>query len=197
MGKLTVGEFVSLDGVFEAPGGEPGYRHTGWVTWYPDEKQLEYNFEEVKSHEALLLGRITYESFAGAWPHYEEALGEFAVKMNTMPKFIASTTLKDPEWNNSSVLQGNTVDAVRKMKQDIRGDILVAGSGTLVQTLKQHDLVDEYHLMVFPVILGSGRRLFDESEDATRLELLEMRRLDSGAVIVHYRPTRAAVTAQS
>ena len=185
MARIVVAEFVSLDGVMEAPGGEPGYAHTGWVARYQDEAQIENKFNETLAHEALLIGRVTYESFAGAWPHYK---GPFADKMNTMPKYVASTTLKRPEWNNTTVLQGDTATAVRKLKQEVRGDILVTGSRTLVNFLKRHKLVDEYRLMVFPILLCSGKRLFDEVPDATPLRLNNTERLPSGAVILTYHP---------
>ena len=188
MARIVVSEFVSLDGVTQAPGGEPGYAHTGGVARFHDPQQLQYNFDEVLAHEALLLGRITYESFAAAWPKMEGELGEFAVKMNRMPKFVASTTLANPEWNNTTVLAGDAMAAVAQLKRELKGDILVAGSRTLVNALKRHDLVDEYRLMVFPIVLGSGMRLFDETADATTLELVGTHPLANGAVVLTYRP---------
>jgi dihydrofolate reductase len=185
MGKVIVTEFISLDGVVEAPGGEPGYKHTGWVGRFPDVGQFDYKLEEVLAAEAHLLGRTTYESFAGAWPYRQ---GEMADKINAMPKYVASTTLKNPVWNNTIVLQGDAMAAVAQLKQDLKGDMLVAGSRTLVNALKQHDLIDEYHLMVFPIILGSGMRLFDDSEDATTLTLIDTRPYDNGIVNLTYRP---------
>ncbi|MGH2599360.1 MAG: dihydrofolate reductase family protein, partial [Dehalococcoidia bacterium] len=141
----------------------------------------------VFAHEALLLGRTTYEGFAEAWPPRE---GEFADKMNSMPKYVASTTLQKAEWNNSTVLKGDAMAAVAKLKQELAGDILVNGSRTLVNALKQHDLVDEYRLMVFPIILGSGMRLFDDTQDATTLKLVDTHPLANGAVVLTYRPAR-------
>jgi dihydrofolate reductase len=185
VGKVIVTEFVSLDGVMEAPGGEPGYKHTNWVSRFPDVGQFQYKFEEVQAAEAHLLGRTTYESFAGAWPFRE---GEFADKINAMPKYVASTTLKNPEWNNTTVLQGDAMAAVALLKKDLKGDMLVAGSRTLVNSLKQHDLIDEYHLMVFPIILGSGMCLFDDSDDATTLTLIDTTPYDNGIVNLTYRP---------
>jgi dihydrofolate reductase len=185
MGRVIVTEFVSLDGVMEAPGGEAGYKHTGWVGRFPDVGQFQYKLEEVLAHEAHLLGRTTYESFAGAWPYRE---GEFADKINAMPKYVASTTLQNPEWNNTTVLQGDAMAAVARLKKDLKGDMLVAGSRTLVNSLKQHDLVDEYHLMVFPIILGSGMRLFDHAEDATTLTLIDTRPYENGIVHLTYQP---------
>ncbi len=188
MGKVVVSEFMSLDGVVEAPGGEPGYRHSGWVAKLQDPAQFQYKLAEVLGHEALLIGRKTYESFAGAWP---ARTGEFADKMNRMPKYVASTTLKNPGWNNSTVLEGDVAAAVSKLKDRLRGDLLVAGSRSLVNTLKQHDLVDEYRLMVFPVVLGSGMRLFAEAADATALQLVDTHRLPTGTMILTYRPARS------
>jgi dihydrofolate reductase len=187
MGKIVVSEFVSLDGVVEAPGGEPNYRHTGWVARFQDEAQIEWKMREVMAHEALLIGRVTYESFAGAWPNFE---GPFADKMNAMLKYVASTTLKDPAWNNTHVLRGDAMAAVAKLKKELRGDILVHGSFTLANALKKHELVDEYRLMIFPIILGSGRRMFDETEDATTLELVGTESLKNGTAVLTYRVAR-------
>lgn len=172
----------------EAPGGEPGYKHSGWVGRCPDFGQFTYKLDEVLAHEALLLGRTTYESFAGAWPERD---GVFADKMNDMPKYVASTTLADPEWSNTSVLVGDTAEAVAKLKRDLEGDILVAGSRTLIKTLTHHDLIDEYRLMIFPIILGSGMRLFDEVPDATTLKLVDVQRFGDGPVVVTYETVRA------
>ena len=183
MGKLVVTEFVSVDGVMEAPGGEPGFKHTGWVGRFADAGQFAYKLDEVLAHEALLLGRRTYESFAGAWP---ERTGPFADKMNEMPKYVASTTLTNPEWGNTNVLEGDTAAAVASVKSELHGDILVAGSRTLVTTLKQHDLIDEYRLMIFPIVLGSGMRLFDEVPDATTLELVDVQQFGAGPVVMTY-----------
>jgi dihydrofolate reductase len=188
MARIVVSEFVSLDGVMQAPGGEPGYRHSGWVMKFPDPEQFKYKLAEVLAHEALLLGRKTYEGFAAAWP---SRAGEFAEKMNGMPKFVASTTIEKAEWNNSTVLTGDVPAEVAKLKTRLNGDILVAGSRTLVDTLKQHDLIDEYRLMVFPIVLGGGMRLFGETADAVTLALVDTRTLGNGAVILTYRPVRA------
>ncbi|HEX5369476.1 MAG TPA: dihydrofolate reductase family protein [Dehalococcoidia bacterium] len=184
MGKIVVSEFVSLDGIMEAPGGEPGYKHTGWVFGYQSDDQVAYKLAEVLSHEAMLIGRTTYESFAGAWP---ERSGEFADRMNSMPKFVASTTLKVPAWSNTTVFDGDAMAAVARLKQELDGDLLVAGSRSLVDSLRQHDLVDVYRLMVFPIVLGSGKRLFDDAEDATRLQLIETQALTNGAIVLTYR----------
>ncbi len=187
MAKMVVSEFVSLDGVMEAPGGEPGYKHTGWVAKFQDSGQYEYKLAEVLAHDALLLGRRTYEGFAAAWPSVE---GGFGDKMNTMPKYIVSTTLETAEWSNSSVLKGDPMAAVSRLKKELAGDILVVGSRTLVNALKRHDLIDEYRLMIFPVVLGSGMRLFDEAVDPTTLRLVDTRALGNGAVILTYARAR-------
>jgi dihydrofolate reductase len=197
MGRIVVSEFISLDGVIEAPGGEPGYRHTNWVTRFPDQAVLNYKVAEALDHEALLLGRKTYESFADAWPERDDVPGELGVvakKFNSMPKYVASTTLVNPAWNNTTVLNGDAMAAVARLKAEVQGDILVHGSGRLAHSLKQHDLVDEYRLMVFPIILGSGMRLFDETLDATTLKLVDSQRFESGTMVLAYEPVRDSAT---
>jgi dihydrofolate reductase len=159
------------------------------VARFPDAGQFKYKLDEVLAHEAHLLGRTTYESFAGAWP---ARTGVFADKINSMPKYVASTTLTTADWNNTTVLKGDTASAVAKLKRELKGDILVAGSRTLVTTLRRNDLIDEYRLMVFPIILASGMRLFDETADATTLELVGTQPFDNGIVNLTYRPARAA-----
>jgi dihydrofolate reductase len=183
--KLILSEFVTLDGVVEAPGGEPGHPHTGWVFDYHTPDQIQYKFEEVREAGSLLIGRVTYESFAGAWPTYT---GEFADRMNTMPKHVVSATLRDPEWTNTSVIAGDVVAEIARLKAGDGGPILVAGSITLAHTLIEHGLVDEYRLLVFPVILGSGRRLFPETPHKTVLRLTGTRAFDAGQVEYTYRP---------
>lgn len=160
MRPLIVSAFVTLDGVMEAPGGEPTHPHTGWVIDYQDEEQVQLKFREVADAGLLLIGRVTYESFAGAWPTYE---GEFADVMNGMPKVVVSSTVTDPTWNNTTVLAGDVVEGVTELKAQDGGPILVNGSGTLVHTLLDNDLVDELRLMVFPVTIGAGLRLFSET----------------------------------
>jgi dihydrofolate reductase len=186
MKKLIVTEFVTLDGVMEAPGGEPTHPHSGWVFDYLGEEQNAFKLREVLEADAHLIGRVTYESFAGAWP---QRTGEFADKMNSMRKHVVTTTLDELEWNNSMPIRSNVADEVAKLKHEDGGPILVAGSRTLVQTLMTHNLVDEYRLMVFPVILGSGRRLFpDDSPDKTPLELVESKTFATGVQVNIYRP---------
>lgn len=189
MGRIVVSELISVDGVMEAPGGEPGFRHTNWVGKRHEAGMIDYKFQEVLDHEALLIGRVTYESFASSWPTYR---GPFADRMNGMQKYVVSSTLKHPAWNNTSVLQGEPMEAIRKLKWEMRGDIVVGGSRRLVNALKQHDLVDEYRLMVFPVILGSGAQLFDRTEDATDLKLVDTRSFANGAVVLTYHVERTA-----
>jgi dihydrofolate reductase len=181
MGKLIVSEFVTLDGVMEAPGGEEGHPHTGWVFDYMSPEQERYKLDEVMDAEALLLGRVTYEGFAGAWP---ERGGPFADKMNGMPKYVVSTTLEDPVWNNTTVMRD--ADEVAGLKEQDGGTILVAGSRTLVHGLMERDLVDEFRLMIFPVVLGSGARLFPETPDKTPLKLADTQAFNSGVVVQTY-----------
>jgi dihydrofolate reductase len=187
MRDIIVTEFISLDGVIDSPGGESGYRHTGWTfDIEQDPTMYEYKLEELREVEALLLGRETYEGFAAAWPERE---GEFADRFNTMPKYVASTTLTDPAWANTEVLRD--VEAVAALRQGEGGPIQVAGSATLVQALHKAGLVDEWHLMVWPVILGSGKRLFpDDAADKTKLELVETRTYANGVQLQVLRTAR-------
>jgi dihydrofolate reductase len=189
MGRIVVTEFLSLDGVMEAPGGEE-FKYKGWSFDFDrGEEGNKFKFDEVLESEALLLGRVTYEGFAGAWPSRK---GEFADKFNNMPKYVVSSTLEDPEWNNTTVLKGNAVDEVAKLKQDLDGDIYVHGSRQLAQTLIEHDLVDELHLMVFPVVLGTGKRLFGDTSDKKPLQLVDSKTVGEGVTILTYRATDRA-----
>jgi dihydrofolate reductase len=188
MRKITVAEFVSLDGVMEDPGGAEGYKHGGWTFKYPDDEGMKFKLDELMEHDALLLGRTTYEGFAAAWPDMKDDAG-FADKMNSMPKYVVSTTLTDPTWNNTTVLPD--VDAVAELKQQDGGDILVGGSARLHHALVERGLVDEWRLMVFPIVLGSGKRLFGEAAGATGLELVDSRPLASGSLYVTYRTASA------
>jgi dihydrofolate reductase len=185
MRKLIVTEFVTLDGVMEDPGGEPGHPHSGWVIDLVADDWQEFKFQEVLDADVHLLGRVTYESFAGAWP---ERTGKFADRMNSMSKRVVTTTLDELEWNNSTPIRGDVAAEVAKLKQQDGGPILVAGSRTLVHTLIEHDLIDEYRLMVFPVVLGSGKRLFPESPDKTELELVDTQTFNNGVQVNIYRP---------
>jgi dihydrofolate reductase len=188
MGRIVVTEFVSLDGVMEDPGGAENFKYGGW-TFQIDrgDEGNQFKLDETMDSEALLLGRVTYEGFAEAWPSRE---GEFADKFNNMPKYVVSSTLKEPEWNNSTVLEGDLAEAVSKLSQEHEGDVVVHGSAQLVQTLLEHDLVDELRLMVFPVVLGGGRRLFGETSDKKPLELVESKKVGDGVAILIYKPAR-------
>ncbi len=186
MGRIVVTEFVSLDGVMEDPGGAETFRHGGWSFEIDrGDEGDRFKLEETLSSEALLLGRVTYEGFAAAWPSRE---GEFADKFNAMPKYVVSSTLGEPEWNNSTVLEGDVADEVAKLRDEHDGDIVVHGSARLVQTLLEHDLVDELRLMVFPVVLGSGKRLLGETSDKKRLRLVDSKVVGDGVAILVYRP---------
>jgi dihydrofolate reductase len=187
VGRIVVTEFVSLDGVMEAPGGGEDFRHGGWsFEINRGDEGDKFKLDEVFSSEALLLGRVTYEGFAAAWPSRE---GEFADKFNTMPKYVVSSTLENPEWNNSTVLKGDVAEEVAKLRQEHDGDIVVHGSARLVQTLVEHDLVDELRLMVFPVVLGSGKRLFGDTSDKKPLRLTDSKVVGDGVAILTYEPT--------
>jgi dihydrofolate reductase len=183
MRRIVVSEFVSLDGVMEDPGGAEDFKHGGWSFKFPDPEGMAYKLQEVKDHDAMLLGRRTYEGFAAAWPGRSDPQG-FADKMNSMAKYVVSTTLASASWENSSVLRD--LDEVAALRDSEGGDILVGGSRSLVQALLARDLVDELRLMVFPIVLGSGKRVFAESEDAKVLKLAAHQVLTSGTVILTY-----------
>ena len=189
MGRIVVTEFVSLDGVMEAPGGED-FKYKGWSFEFDrGEEGNKFKLDETLESEALLLGRVTYEGFAEAWPSRED---EFADKFNEMPKYVVSSTLENPEWNNSTVLEGDAVQEVTKLKQEVDGDIYVHGSRQLAQTLIEHDLVDELHLMVFPVILGTGKRIFGDTSDKKPLRLTDSKTVGDGVNILIYQPATEA-----
>jgi dihydrofolate reductase len=183
--RLIVTEFVSLDGVMEAPGGEPGYAHSGWVGGLFSDELGAYKQEEQLATDILLLGRMTYESFYGAWPHRE---GAFADKINTMPKYVASRTLKALEWETASLLAGPVAAAVAELKQQDGGPILVPGSRSLVHALLGAGLVDQLNLQVFPLLLGSGMRLFPETSGTTALSLVSSKALSNGVLLQTYTP---------
>jgi dihydrofolate reductase len=190
VGRIVVTEFVSLDGVMEAPGGGEDFKHAGWT--FEIERGDEgdkFKLDETLSSEALLLGRKTYEGFAAAWPSRTDEVG-FADKFNSMPKYVVSSTLENPEWNNTTVLKGDPVEEVSKLRQRPGGDIVVHGSAQLVQTLLEHDLVDELRLMIYPVVLGTGRRLFGETSDKRRLRLTDSKTVGDGITICIYEPAR-------
>ncbi len=182
MGKLVVTEFASVDGVFEDPGGAEDYEHGGWTFEYDrGDDGDKFKLDEVMDAEVQLLGRVTYEGFAAAWPSRE---GEFADKLNNDPKYVVSTTLKDPEWQNTTVISEKVADEIARLKDETEGTILVAGSGTLVRTLLEADLVDELRLMVFPTILGRGKRLFPDGIDRLKLRLAEAKTVGTDGVLV-------------
>jgi dihydrofolate reductase len=180
--RVVVSEFVSLDGVVESP---------AWTFQFQSADRDQYKFDELAAADALLLGRVTYEGFAAAWPGMEDQTGEYGAWMNGYPKHVVSTTLEEPlEWRNSSLLEGDPTEEVTRLKQQDGGDILVFGSAELVRSLMYQDLVDEYRLMVFPVVVGSGKRLFGEG-DAKSLKHVETKTFSSGVVVLTYEPAQA------
>ncbi len=185
MGNIVVAEFISLDGVVEDPGGSEKTKHGGWSFEVSRGREGDkFKLDEALGSEALLLGRVTYEGFAEAWPSRS---GEFADKFNSMPKYVVSSTLKNPSWTNSTVLAGDLAEEVSKVKQNHNGDIVVHGSARLAQSLLEHDLVDELRLMVYPVVLGSGKRLFAQTSEKKRLALVDSKTVGDGVVILIYR----------
>jgi dihydrofolate reductase len=193
MRKIVVTEFMSLDGVIDSPGGDDDFVRGAWTFKLQDPKGYAYKLEELQQHDALLLGRLTYEGFAAAWPGRSDEAG-FADRMNGMRKYVVSTTLDQDTatWENSTVISENVPEEIAKLKEQPGGDILVAGSGALVRTLMAHDLVDEYRLMVFPIVLGTGKKLFGDTDDSVVLELADSQVLDTGTLILTYHPVRAA-----
>jgi dihydrofolate reductase len=211
MGKIVISEFISLDGVVEDPAGIEGFKHGGWTLeidrgaeseerrgfGQADPEQAlrrvpiavaEYLLREVLGTDALLLGRRTYEVFAANWPSRD---GDYADKFNSLPKYVVSSTLEDPEWNTSTVLEGDVVKEVARLKRELDGEIVVYGSIRLARTLIEHDLVDELRLMLYPVLLGAGERLFDETSDKKPLRLVDTRTIGDGVIIHTYEPVRA------
>jgi dihydrofolate reductase len=189
MGRIVVTEFVSLDGVMEDPGGSEDFKYGGWSFEFArGDEGDKFKLDEALEAEALLLGRVTYEGFAAAWPSRS---GEFADKFNNMPKYVVSSTMGEPEWNNTTVLEGNVAEAVSKLRQDHAGDIVVHGSAQLVQALLEHDLVDELRLMVFPVVLGGGKRLFGDTSEKKTLHLADSKTVGDGVAILIHRPVTA------
>jgi dihydrofolate reductase len=188
VGKIVVTEFVSLDGVLEDPGGSESFKYGGWSFEISrGEEGDKFKLDETMATDALLLGRRTYEGFAAAWPSRE---GEFADKFNSMPKYVVSSTLTDPDWNNSRVLSGDLTEEVARVKAEHDGDIVVHGSAQLAQGLLENDLVDEVRLMVYPVVLGSGKRLFGETSDKKPLRLVDSKVVGDGVAILTYEPAR-------
>jgi dihydrofolate reductase len=185
MGRIVVTEFMSLDGVIEDPGGSEDFEHGGWSFEISrGDEGDRFKLDEAMESEALLLGRVTYEGFAEAWPERE---GEFADKFNGMPKYVVSASMGEPEWENSTVIAGDLAEEVAKLKANHDGDIVVHGSARLAQALLDQDLVDELRLMVFPVVLGSGKRLFGDSGKKP-LQLADSQVVGDGVAILTYRP---------
>jgi dihydrofolate reductase len=188
MGRIVISENVSLDGVVEDPTGEEGFRRGGWVGRIADRPELaKVTLDEALGSEALLLGRRTYEWLAARWPSRS---GELADRLNSLPKYVVSSTLEDPEWNNSTVLKGNVVNDVSKLKQELDGEINVPGSFQLLRTLMEHDLVDELRLKIFPVVLGAGERLFGETGDKKPMRLVDTRTIGDDLAFLTYEPVR-------
>jgi dihydrofolate reductase len=188
MGRIVITEFVSLDGVMEDPGGSEDFRHGAWSFAIDrGDEGNAFKLDETMSSEALLLGRVTYEGFADAWPSRE---GEFADKFNTMPKYVVSSTLTDPEWTNTTVVRGDVAEEVAKLRDEVDGDIVVHGSARLAQALLDADLVDELRLMVYPVVLGDGKRFFGATGDKKTLRLVDSKVVGDGVAILVYRPAR-------
>jgi dihydrofolate reductase len=193
VGRIVVTEFVSLDGVMEDPGGSEGTKHAGWSFEISrGEEGDRFKLDETMGSDALLLGRKTYEGFADAWPSRD---GEFADKFNTMRKYVVSSTLQSPEWSNSTVMSGDLVEDVTRIREEHDGDVVVHGSAQLVQGLLENDLVDELRLMVFPVVLGSGKRLFGETSGKKRLQLTSSKTVGEGVEILIYQPADDAPAA--
>jgi len=191
MRRIVVTEFLSLDGVMEDPGGAEGTPFGGWTFRFPDPEGMKYKLDEILAHDAMLLGRVTYEGFAEAWPGQTDDVG-FADRMNEMPKYVVSRTLDEPTWNNTTVISGDVAERIARLKETPGNDVLVVGSRTLAQFLMDADLVDEYRLMVFPIVLGGGARLFGPAPAAPILHLTAAHPLASGTVILTYTPHRGA-----
>src|SRR5258707_13399842 len=189
MRKIIVSEFLTLDGVMDDPGGAERTPHGGWSFKFGrSDDQQKFKSDELSASDGLLLGRVTYQGFAAAWPTMP-GTGAYGERMNSLPKYVVSTTLKTVDWNNSKLIKQNVADEVAKLKQQPDQDILVFGRGTLVQTLMEHDLVDQYNLLVHSIVLGSGKRLFRDGSQVT-LKLVETRMFGSGVAALIYQPDR-------
>ena len=184
MGRIIVTEFISVDGVIDTPGGKGDFKYSGWTSEISrGEEGDKFKFEENVNSQAQLFGRITYVLFASAWP---SMTGEFADTFNALPKYVVSSTLKKGDWGNTTVLDGDMVEQVTNLKKTVDGNIVVHGSAKLVQGLIENDLVDELRLMVYPVILGNGRRLFGDTTDKKRLQLIGSKAVGDGVAILTY-----------
>ena len=199
MRNVIVSEFVTLDGVMEDPGGAEGFEHGGWSIRLSSEEQQRFKFDELAAADALLLGRTTYEGFAAAWPGMMEGydgpgraeLQDYADMMNSYPKHVVSTLTEPLEWDNATLIKGNVAEEVKRLKEQPGKDILVFGSGELVSTLMEHGLIDELRVMVFPLVLGTGKRLFGETSDKKRLRLTDSKTVGDGIAILVYEPARS------
>jgi dihydrofolate reductase len=190
MGTIVISDNVSLDGVIQDPAGDEGFTRGGWVGRIAALPELaKVTLDEALGTEALLLGRRSYEWFAARWP---SRTGELADRLNSVPKYVVSSTLEDPDWNNSTVLKGDVVTEVSKLKQELNGEINVPASIQLARTLIEHDLVDELRLKIFPVVLGAGERLFGETSDKKPLRLVDTQTVGDGIAILTYEPARNA-----
>jgi dihydrofolate reductase len=190
MGKIVKSNFVSLDGVVQDPAGNEGFRLGGWVGPLKDRQDLnKLALDEALGAEALLLGRRSYEFLAALWPSRS---GELADRLNSLPKYVVSSTLEDPDWNNSTVLKGDVVNEVSKLKQELDGEIVVPASFQLLHTLMEHDLVDELRLMIIPVVLGAGERLFGKTSDIKPMRLIDTQTVDDGVAFLTYEAVRDA-----
>jgi dihydrofolate reductase len=188
MGRIVVSDNVSLDGVIQDPAGDEGFERGGWVGLIKDRPGIaQLALDEALEAGALLLGRRTYEFFAARWPSRN---GELADRLNSMPKCVVSSTLEDPAWNNSTVLKGDAMNEVSKLKRKVTGDIVVPGSFQLVRTLMEHDLVDELRLKIYPVVLGAGERLFRETSDKKPVRLVDSKTIDGDIVYLAYELVR-------
>lgn len=185
MRKIVVTEFITLDGVMEDPGGAEQTKHGGWSGQYWNEEAQNYKYDELFATDALLLGRVTYEGFAAAWPAMTDEDG-FADRMNSLPKYVISESLDHVKWSNSILVKENVIDEISKLKQESGQNIVIHGSGELINSLMQHDLIDEFRLMVFPIVLGGGKRLFKEGDELSRLKLLEVKPFETGVTVLHY-----------
>jgi dihydrofolate reductase len=192
MGKLVVTEFMTLDGVIEDPGGAEGFEHGGWnFEFEMGDDGGKFKDDELKAADVQLLGRVTYQGFAAAWPGMREETGEFGEKMNSMPKYVVSTTLSDDDasWENSTVIREDVAGQVAKLKDEVEGDILIAGSAKLIQSLAADGLIDEYRLMVFPIVLGTGKKLFADGFEKGKLKLTDSKPVGpDGAIVLTYEP---------
>src|SRR5213593_131821 len=190
MGRIVVSDNVSLDGVIQDPAGDEGFQRGGWVGLIKDRPELaKLALDEAMASEAMLMGRRTYEWFAARWPSRS---GELADRLNDLPKYVVSSTLEHPDWNNSTVLKGDAVDAVSKLKQELNGEIVVPASFQLVRTLMEHDLVEELRLKIYPVVLGAGERLFGETSDKKPMRLVDTQTVEGDVVYLTYELVREA-----